>query len=696
MAKLTYWIKPSKCIEGYYEHPCERYLLYSGVSPKDRNVFGLDKPTGSGSAIAARAGDDWEKEVINTFIPSQILHIKKRESDGTVQQFSFQETLGKLSAMERSVSETHRKEYLYQGELLSSDSFKKELFAFDESLYNGEDEELFVNFTKTYPDLIKAEWIDGEVVFSVIDIKLARKMKLPHKIQVAFYIRLLKNVIDEYNQKCPFENRIRAAVNQREGFLWNGGQMAERPFSLREADGFLKEYFSQVLPAFLYMLRDVITQDRNKELKTTLNRCAGQKCEWCENGRQCLNEMKEEGSARIIPHLSAYAQAYAKWLGAPETMRELKGFASVEENRRLLSCNRSWDYILSDGATLEVQTKAKPYDWDRIRTAGYEWKNRRSLTMPKWQDVAVILTAQKYAGDNRVYALGAYVKEYGKTTGESGIFIAKDPSDRTYHQTIRAFVEYLYGVLERYDSGNRQENDEKKRKSLQGYVMDSYELTNVEEVLYEALEADQDSSVREKIMGILFWLQGEKLVETGGDKPSEEAEYPVVVLGSELKKLVSLPLAVAYRLPEVAAAMQVHTKKDQSFTRKDFQDYFELISNVMRSEAIHKAWTKGKPELTEDIKKHIGKRFSAEGNLLIKLQNEGRGNGHLVRGISKFYLPGRIALKKELLKKWWFEVKLENLLSCHQIRSIRLKGIDEAMETGDILKLWIEEVEEEP
>ena len=88
------------------------------------------------------------------------------------------------------------------------------------------------------------------------------------------------------------------------------------------------------------------------------------------------------------------------------------------DNRKLLSCNRSWDYIINDGVTVEVQSEAAPYKWEDIKNTDYKWKNVKSLTLPRWQDVMVVLTAQKYAGDNRVYALGIYTNEY-KGQGEA-------------------------------------------------------------------------------------------------------------------------------------------------------------------------------------------------------------------------------------------------------------------------------------
>ena len=489
-----------------------------------------------------------------------------------------------------------------------------------------------------------------------------------------------------------------------EGYLWNGGQTEERPFPVREVSELLDGYFSNILPEFIAKLYDSIKSGKTAGLKGILDNCVGQKCEWCENGRQCIKELKEGSRTQVIPYLSVYAQKYARKLRAPEGIKDFKKFVSDMDNRKLLSCNRSWDYIINDGVTVEVQSEAAPYKWEDIKNTDYKWKNVKSLTLPRWQDVMVVLTAQKYAGDNRVYALGIYTNEYkgqgeapaeDNETGHSSnwetgsfIFISEENTEDAYRENVGSFVKKLHEVLEKYDTLNRQTGPGERKISLQGYVMDPYELMNLEEVLYETLETETDTGLIGEVMDILFWMQGEKLVETEGDKP-HETEFPVIVIGRELRKLISLPLPVAYRLPDVMRAMKVWVEEDMLFTKEDHEDYFELISNVMKSDVIHRVWNEGKKDETEKIREHITKRLYSEGRILIKMQGEGRKNNSLVRSISGFYMPGRISYQNDLLRKWAFEVRLENLLAYHQIRGGRLKELDIAKAEGTIIEMEV-------
>ena len=62
--------------------------------------------------------------------------------------------------------------------------------------------------------------------------------------------------------------------------------------------------------------------------------------------------------------------------------------------------------------------------------------------------------------------------------------------------------------------------------------MDNYEQKNIEEMLYEALRQRSSLQMKERIFDLLFWLQGESLVESVDveGRPEETVSLPVVVL----------------------------------------------------------------------------------------------------------------------------------------------------------------------
>ena len=108
----------------------------------------------------------------------------------------------------------------------------------------------------------------------------------------------------------------------------------------------------------------------------------------------------------------------------------------------------------------------------------------------------MILTAHKDVATSRVYALGYYAN-IGKKQENFVLNIANDMTEKTYVRNACDFVSVLYQFL--CDVSNEGEC------SLQGFVMDSYERNNLEEVLYDLLERpDTTLEDMEKVIGVLF------------------------------------------------------------------------------------------------------------------------------------------------------------------------------------------------
>lgn len=686
MSKYTFRIKPSKTIEGYFVHGCERNLFYSGLAGRDLKSFGLERPTGAGDIVAARAGENWELFVVKNYIKAEtLLAAKNRDEKGNegYAKLDDEQTLEFLRSAVAAVKEDHIDRYIYQPKVYATDGFKERWFSFDPALYNGEDEYLRVDFTHMYPDLIRASW-DGEggrVVLSVVDIKLTRRMKLSHKAQVTLYTMLL----DQMVKSCGLE----AAVDEARGYLWNGGMECEAAFSLKDIKQLLGEFFTSALPGLVKKIRDSILAGAEEQLKGRLESLVGVKCEWCENARQCLGEKKAEGSIQTIPYLSPYAQEYAKKLGAPGEIEGFSDYVKKEENRMLLSANRCWEYILEDDDILEVYRSGVPFE---ERTgASYRWKKEKSMVLPRWQDVTIFLTAQRYAGDGSVYALGYYRLFYNRETKgyetSRKVFIAKENSEEALRENTLGFVRGLYDILAGVSDYNKNLPTGKYLRSLQGYVMDGYEADNLAEALMGVLnDPTVDIGDLEKIMGILFWIQGERIVARCEQQPNDAGEHPLIAIGAELKKLAGLPLPVAYHLPDIPAALGLEDDGRNFFTDADRYTFFEDVSNVMKSEPIQRAWD-GDDTYFERIEKHIFKRFTAESFILRKMQREDKEN--LVRSAGAFFMTENAGFEDPLLRKWYFEVIYENLLDYSEKRSMRLKGAGSALAEGDMLSLTL-------
>ncbi len=696
MSIITYKLSPSSCVEQYYVHQCERFMLYQGLNREGRKVIGLEAPKGSGSEIAALAGQEWERRVATKMIESGKLIYKTKEKDA-FDSFDAEETLSALREMVSSVKEKHESKYLYQGSLAVTKDFLRDYFRFDKSLYDGSDEYLQVKISRTHPDLIRASWDGEKVLLSIVDIKLAQKMKVEHKIQVALYTVLLDYLLKEYNENASAEERIEAKVEVETGYLWNYGQETESAFSIKEVDELLQEFFSVIFPGMLRKLHQALQEDGLEQMWDRLNLRVGSSCEWCENYHQCNHRLRQQGSILLLPYLSGYAQEYARKLGMPLEVEAFMEHARKPELAESLSGSRSWNYMLQDGSLLEVHKTAAPYTPEQLKKVEYRWKGVRSFSLSTWQNITLILTAQKDVATGWIYALGYYISLREKDKKEETavrLFITEEKSENAYLSNALSFVEGLYQFLTNVD----KENCDGKSRTLQGFVMDSYEKNNLEELLYDLLERKELSTEDlDKVIGLLFWLQGDRSVTDNSRQPDKAISYPLIVLSREIRKLLALPIPIAYDLRSIQRAFRVWVEEELFFHKED-RKFFGQISDALPADIIHKIWNNEEAELYGQLEKHLIKRLRNEAAILFKLQREGSGKKEgqeerLITGrLSPFRLPGTMDFTNPLLQKWGFETRYEELLQYCRIRQARQQSLEAALEKGDILLLRMKNI----
>ena len=246
----------------------------------------------------------------------------------------------------------------------------------------------------------------------------------------------------------------------------------------------LDEFFGDVFVKFVEKLYQGLLDGENEKLFDSLDLCVGASCEWCKNYPQCVKRLKEKKSISLLPYLTGYAQEYVKKIQMPDEIEAFFEQMQTPEMAEMLSGNRTWNYFLRDNETMRLHKEAAPYTAESVYAAGYHFKGVRSFELSNWQDVTLILTAHKDVATSRVYALGYYVNLRKKQ--ESVVLnIAKGMTEEAYVQNARDFVRGLYRFL--CNVSNKGEY------SLQGFVMDSYERNNLEEVLYDLLERPDTS-----------------------------------------------------------------------------------------------------------------------------------------------------------------------------------------------------------
>ena len=691
---LKYRISPSTAVESYFAHQCQRNLLYAGVK-SDANTLstlGLDKPEGNGDDTAAQAGQAWEKDIAKD-LQSRGFLICSDPKD-IEKKFNVTETVFVLREAAKIVKQSGEDRYIYQAKLHATDDFCHANLHFDETWWKGTDPHLHVIMSEPETDFLRV-WIAGaddqtrgyaagEMYISVIDAKLAKRMKLEHKVQVTMYVRILDHFIREHGIPLKIDNIY--------GYLWNFGQEKPVPFGISEIDDVLDDYLTGILPETLTALRASSLSHTENALADSLEVCVGGMCENCENYKQCRKHLENSHSVQLLPYLSSYAQRYLKRMNLSTGIDDFIAELADPDVKEALRGNKSWDYVLKDQGVLEVQRDAMVNSGEPDYEAARMWRNARSFHMPAWQDIALIITAQKDIGSDRVYALGyraEYIYEEKRGQHEEAIFISQKRTEDSYLENALAFTDSLYDLLDNVGV------------TLQAYVMDTYEKTNLEEVLYDLLSRNTLTDEQlVKVMGLILWIQGERVITDSDDQPSEAIAYPIVVLSSELRKLVALPLSISYSLPDLRSALRIKVDDEYSMAKDkskyNDREFFGSISNAVPPKPINEYWKGRRPDVYDNLRTHLIKRFVLEDKIrsrlqsgfLISEQDEDKAIGkHLLARLKPFSLPKPVEYKTPLLGKWMFQAKYESLLQCHGIREARQQDQDVALEQGTLLEV---------
>jgi hypothetical protein len=322
-----------------------------------------------------------------------------------------------------------------------------------------------------------------------------------------------------------------------------------------------------------------------------------------------------------------------------------------------------------------------------------------------------ILTAQQDVRSGRVYAYswllipGKGIDIYGQGLDKNGyvsIYEGKEksPGKGIYYDTLvaeydideeferidRSFVEAIYELLKKINDYA----DSSKRR-LQCFVMDDYEKINIENAMFDLLDRidpDKEREFVEKVVAILFWLQGERLVTDSDYEPEECVENPITVLSSEISRLYVLSEGVAYNLRAVASIFS----PDYNYDNEKSTYYWSALSNVVDGLPIIRIWKEGsdvkKQQMVESLAKHLRKRLFIERRIITTIQQDNNKNIHLSAWPMQFRLQKSKYPNNPEVAKLDFENKYEQLLTYHNIRVQRVAGIQNAIDGGAIL--WLE------
>ena len=712
MSELVWKFSPS-IIESYFSHgSCLRSLVLSGLDNESGMKFGFEDKTNLSPARAASAGNEWERSALDLIKGRYgdgcvISKPERADDDGNkfIPKFTEEEFASELSRIaEKSEAEgITAPYYIYQAGLnITPEFFKHNLSGVDgeeiEKMLSGDGKFKINISSRTFPDLIRIDRDDdGVLLLSVVDIKLAKKPKLEHKIQVSLYVRLLQEMIKRRGLSDKFK------VNTDEAYIFNFGKTAEAPFRLEKVFHFMHRFLNTVIPDIAKYARTEIAEDE-KYLQFPYK--IGQRCEWCPNYGKCIKACIETGEEiMLLPYMTEYSQNYIRDLKkkSPELhfcCDSFGKFCDIEENRAKLTENTFWKRFLPDkDAYLKMLSKACTDE----RT-GYLMRDTASCEIPASEDVRVILTAQKDEGYGKCWYFGMRVEwsesAEGLFSGIVGMYFDYDDERisldkyenrmdfsvtvknmECHEESVCIFLSQWHQIITAVDQYNRVHPE--KGLSLQHYVMDNYELKNIEETLFEFIDSEGEDW--EAASDIVLLLQGKSLVENTEiqSRPDRTVDFPFTVITSVVSRLFILPAFISYSMTDVCSAFSDGTEGGV-FTGVNDERFINKRSNVLKNDLINEYWDKKDVSTLNCIFFYMKNRLAAESLLLQKM----RKTNH--RGIANkpfpFVLPEKDTISSQEIKMLKFETLYENQLVCQALRSARSLELSRALQDG---KLWL-------
>jgi hypothetical protein len=635
-------------IARYFFHDCERFLYYTSADPAQRRRQGIPEQEFDRSPLVhaiLESGFRWEEEVVQRLLKGRVV-IGAGTGALHTRRLSPARTL-------RCLRSEPAGRFLYQPTLSPPPHFY-DTYGIDPTL---------VTISDNHPDLIAILPDEkGSRLFRVLDVKRGEALKLTHRVQILLYALELQALLDA-------EGITSARVDLDQGAVWLGQRPDPELFDLAafrpHLERFLRDDLGRILGASAH--------DARWHLQG--------RCEWCEFFDHCRDEMRQTNDLSRLEQLTVYGKRHLWEEAGVRTLTQLGRFLKRADA----------DEVLNRCASLAGQRHRLAVCVAALETDEPQLHGASSLDLPQGENIGVFLTLQQEPLSRSIYLAGLLVtardevrrqvfsrpvaarlaNAEGRT--EPCVWVAAKPAE--VRAVPRQLIDLLSAVLDQVHRFNVRQGEWKNQLSLQVYVHTEQERALLFAALLEALH---EPDLAEQAMTLLFHFQGPELMQADRH-PGKEVAYPVVVLLNAVSRLLALPVAVSYTLPEMLAALG----SPFHYTRKEY--YHFPLGHSLRAEALHAAWYEGKRAHLDEIHQQARLYLFAVQALLRAVRE--RAGSHLVAWPPKFTLPTGAGIQDRLLSRLAFFARHESLVRCLAIRDARAEGRPTQVLLGQVVEL---------
>jgi PD-(D/E)XK nuclease superfamily len=496
-------------IKSWFQYRCERKTRYEIMDPSELAAIPVAKD--QREQPWAALGVDYEDRVVSRLVREAEVLRPRLDEEGLPERITIAFLSGKGSAT-----------YGAQINLRP-----RGLPAF----IGGTD----LKLRRSFADLVRREVRAGHLHFTVIDIKATRAAKAFHKTQVAFYVLLLRAMLDELGVSATVE---------AEGEIWRipddgdseGDDWTVETFALNPYLRLVEDFCQSTLPA---IAAKVVAPDRDETFFHVYF-----KCEQCSYLPHCIEAVgpRRPAFARDVSAVAGLSHEAKRTLlsigvGTVASLAELgAGVGRIDGAGWSLS--RRADQLVSRARALRdnaVQPGPDPH----------------SFLMPPRADAAIYLVADNDPVDDTLVTLG-YRHVDGTGVREHIEVLAS--SDR--HSEADALVSIfgrLVADLEAIDAHNEAVGDPNDPTSRYAHIF-LYEATEALALQNAVKRHLDDPRVRTGLLHMVRLFPPDEVVPEPEFRGMQH--LPATALRSVVEQLLSLPVTVSYDLRQVSAALQ--------------------------------------------------------------------------------------------------------------------------------------------
>lgn len=451
-----------------------------------------------------------------------------------------------------------------------------------------------LTLARTFPDLIRRSIKDGQCTFSVIDVKATRRATAFHKTQVAFYVRVLEELLREMG--------VRAQIDPM-GEIWripdDGTAEGELAFAELFALGpylrLVDEFCAESLPAIAARRLDRTRDETFFHLYF--------KCEQCSFLEHCVRSVDASRPAdrrdvSAVPGLTHEAKRSLERLGVRSVAALAKTSGLAHAPGVGWSLSRRAATLVGRAAALTSGKLARSQE-------------QHTFLMPPRVNSALLVSVDHDPIDDRIAAIAYRLVRDGVTAREA-ISVPASGSLQDEAEALVAVMGPMIADLHAIDEGN-----------LAGgtvyahiFLYEPAEAMNLQKAVGRHLD---DERIRSGLLHLVRLFPPEEVIP----EPEFRGVHhlPATAVRSVVEQLYDLPVVVSYDLRQVSSAIAATGSAGPAYVPDG--DFLRPFSSLLSIDVIRqfREGAKGAPS-RERIVADVRGRLDALGGIVSWLFRE--------------------------------------------------------------------------